>query len=274
MVRSRRSPDPASWLSVVESASAAFTGVARVVGDAPAATAARGSGYAVTAEIEPDHVIFGPDQPVTVRGETSRPPERRLDPAGPQFPPDSLREVPYWDQARPGTATPVLCVLAEPPVVRALLGPGDDLPGAVATIRGWTERGDEVESSLPGASAVCWVAGFELLLRTTSDVPGLVGRILRIPARPGGAVSGILQLLPDGTADATAVASTLLDVLAAERDPEALVALLSWFDAHRPGTAGLDEDIRAEAERVAALRFEGDWQQEVARFAAPLTGRS
>ncbi|GLY99881.1 hypothetical protein [Actinoplanes sp. NBRC 103695] len=275
MVRSRRSPEPPSWLTVVESASAAFTGTARVVADAPAATAARGTGYRVTAEIEPGRVLFGAGEPVTVQGETSRPPERRLDPDGPAFPPDSLREVPYWDQARSGRPAPVLCVLGEPPVVRTLIDAFDDLPFAVEVIRGWAGDGDGVESSLRGKPAICYVAGFELLLRTESDVPGLVGRILRIPERPGGAVRGILALLPVGTTDAAALARVLLDVLAAEqRQPEAVVALLSWFDANRGLIAGLDGEIRAEAERVAALPFERYWQEQVARSAAPLTGRS
>lgn len=304
MVRSaRRSPRPPSWLTAIESATAAFTGTARVTGDAPAPTTSRGNGFAVTAEIQPDRVIFGhladetgnrpadeagslpadvasgpsasgpqsiPAGPVTVRGETSRPPERRLDPAGPRFPPDSLREVPYWDQARTGSATPVLVVLTEPPVVRSLLGTGDDLPSAVAAVRGWVERGDDVESSLPGASAVGWVAGFELLLRTATDVPALTARILGSPGIPGAAVRGILALL--ATADPAPLARTVLDTMAGARDPEAVVAALTWLDANRGQLAGLDQEIRAAAERATRQTFEGDWQQEVARHAEAITG--
>ena len=287
-MRSRRSPRPATWLGVVETATAAFTGTAHVLSDTPAQageTTLRGAGYMLAAEIAPDRAIFGPrpDAAVTLRGETARPPERRQEPGGPRFPPDSLRDVPYWDQACPGADPPVLCVLSDPPVLRALLGPDDDLPGAVGIIRGWVEQGTDVRKSLPGAPAVCYVAGFELLLRTTTDLPGLVERILRIPGRPGAAARGILQLLnvrtgrlPD--ADVAALARKLLAVLADERDPEALVAYLTWFDAHRQRATGLDKDLRAEAERVVTLRFDGPdgaaWQQEVARFAAPLTGHA
>jgi hypothetical protein len=245
----------------------------------------RGAGYTLAAEIVPDHVVFGPrpGATVTLRGETGRPPERRQGPGEPRFPPDSLREVPYWDQARPGAQTPVLCVLSDPAVLRALLGPDDDLPHAVGTIRGWVSQGGDVERGLPGAPAVCYVAGFELLLRTTTDLPGLVERILRTPGRPGAAARGILQLLhprvgqlPD--AEVVTLARKLLAIMADEREAEALVAYLIWFDAHRERVTGLDREIRAEAERVATIRFDGPeaetWHQEVVRFAAPLTGRA
>ena len=286
-MRSRRSPHPATWLSVVETATAAFTGIARVVRDTPAPageTTFRGAGYTLAAEIEPDQVVFGPrpDARMTLRGETGRPPDSRQDPGGPRFPPDSLRDVPYWDQAGSGAETPVLCVLSSPPVLRALLGPDDDLPRAVGMIRGWVGHEDDVERSLPGASAICYVAGFELLLRTTTDLPGLLERILRIPGRPGAAARGIIRLLHPRTgqlpdAEVAAVARKLLAVMAHERDPEALVAYLTWFDAHKERVTGLAKEVRAEAEQVATLQFDGPdgeaWRQEVARFAAPLTGR-
>lgn len=284
-MRSRRNPGQPSWLTVVSAATGAFTGTARVVGDEPAdasQTSARGSGYLVTVSVSPDDAVFGPlpGSPQTFTGETSRPPERRLDPAGPRFPPDTLREVPFWDQARPDVDLPVLVVLADPPVLRALTGPDDDLPGAVATIHGWTDGGADVSATLAGgAPAVCWVAGFELLARSTTDLPGLVARVLGLPGRPGGAVRGIVALLSaralpdDQVAD---LGRRLLEVLADEQDPEALVALLGWFDAQRSriGPDVLDE-VRAVAARAAALRFDGPdadaWSQEVARFAEPLT---
>ena len=282
-MRSRRSPKPATWLSIVESATAAFTGTARVVDDSPASISARGSGFRVTAEITLGEAVFGPlpDAPVTADGETSRPPDRRPDPAGPRFPPDSLREVPYWDQARPNIDTPVLCVQSNPPAVRTLLGADDDLPRAVALIRGWVAQGADVMGGLPGAPAPAFVAGFELLLRTTTDLPGLLDSVLAIPGRPGAAVRGIVALLPPHTnllpgPAFTAVARILLAALSTERDPEALVALLSWFDANSDRTADLEKEIKAAAERATALTFTGPdgdaWHQEVIRFAAPLHG--
>jgi len=281
-MRSRRNPGQPSWLTVVSDATGAFTGTARVVGDEPTdatQTSARGSGHLVTASVSPDRAVFGdlPGSPQTFTGETSRPPERRPAPDGPRFPPDSLREVPFWDQARPDADLPVLVVLADPPVLRALTGADDDLPGAVATIHGWTDDGADVEGSLTsGAPAVCWVAGFELLTRSTTDLPGLVSHLLGLPGRPGAAVRGILAvraLLDDDVAE---LGRRLLGVLTDEQDPEALVALLAWFDAHRSqvGSDVLDA-VRTEAARAAGLRFDrpdGDaWSQEVARFAEPLT---
>lgn len=277
----RRSPKPASWLSIVESATAAFTGTARIVDDSPASTSGRGSGFRVTAEITPGEPVFGPlpDAPVTADGETSRPPDRRPDPAGPRFPPDSLREVPYWDQARPHTGTPVLCVRSSPPAVRTLLGADDDLPRAVDLIRDWVAQGADVMGGLPGAPAPAFVAGFELLMRTTTDLPGLLDSILAISDRPGAAVRGIVALLPPHTnllpdATFTAVARILLATLSTERDPEALVALLTWFGANSERTSDLEKDIRAAAERASTLTFAGPdgdvWHQEVTRFADPL----
>ncbi|GIG23015.1 hypothetical protein Cch01nite_37390 [Cellulomonas chitinilytica] len=290
-MRSRRNPGQPSWLTVVEGATAAFTGTARVVGDEPAdaaQTSGRGSGYLVTASVSPGDAVFGalPDAAQTVTGETSRPPERRLDPDGPRFPPDTLRDVPFWDQARPGVDAPVLVVASDPPVVRALTGPDDDLPAAVATIRGWTDGDADVERDLEqdlegGAPAVCYVAGFELLARTTSDLPGLAERFLRMPDRPGAAVHGIIALLGPRTGalpddEVADLGRRLLGVLADEQDPEALVAFLGWFDAHRARLdKGVVKVLPGQAARAAGLRFDGPdgdaWTQEVARFAEPLT---
>jgi hypothetical protein len=279
----RRSPTPASWLTVVETAPAAFTGTARLTGETPAPVAARGGGYALTAAVEPGRVVFGspPDTTVELHGETSLPPERRPPPGEPRFPPDALREVPYWDQARPGDPAPVLCVQSQPPVVRALTGPGDDLPDAVAMIRGWTGPADVERDLANPAPAICYVAGFELLLRTTTDVPGLAERVLRLPGRPGAAAAGILQLLqaraaqmPD--ADVTALARRLLAAMADEQDPQAAVAYLAWFSAQQPRIGDLDGAVRDEAQRVAARPFDGPdgdaWRAEVTRYAQALTG--
>jgi len=294
-VRSRRTPAPPSWLSVVERASAGFTGTARLAADEPVPateTPFRGPGYALTAEIEADQTLFGssPDHVVVLHGQTSRAPEQRLDPLGDRFPPDSLRGVPYWDQARADDPSPVLCLLSDPPVVRSLLGPDDDLPQAVRTIRDWTESENgeaEIEKRLSEAGkqpAVCYVAGFELSTRTTSDLPGLVERFLLLPGRPGAAARGILQLLHPMTGQLSDeaiddLARKLLHIMVDERDPEALVAYLSWFDAHRERIAkaspGVAADVRSEAERIAARSFSGPdadaWSHEVARFAHAVT---
>jgi hypothetical protein len=278
----RRSPKPATWLSIVESASGAFTGTARLVDDSPASTSARGDGFRVTAEITPGEAVFGPlpGGPVTVDGTTRRPPDRRPDPAGPRFPPDSLREVPYWDQARSDTGTPVLCVQSSPPAVRTLLGADDDLPRAVDLIRNWVAREADVLDGLPGAPAPAFVAGFELLLRTTADLPGLLDGMLAIPDRPGAAVRGIVALLPPHTnllpdVTFTALARVLLAALSTERNPEALVALLTWFGANSDRTSDLGKDVMAAAERASTLTFAGPdgdaWHQEVTRFAGPLS---
>jgi hypothetical protein len=277
----RRSPLPPSWLAVVEGATAAFTGTARVLGDTPAATSLRGPGHEVTAEVTPGDAVFGPPPAaaLTLKGETALPPERRVTS---RFPPDSLRELPYWDQAQPGTATPVLCLLSTPPALRALTGPGDDLPHAVATIRGWTAATGDVERDLAKPSpAVCYVAGFELLLRTTPDVPALASRFLRLPGRPGAAARGILQLLQQRTVlladtEVADLARRLLPGLAAETDPEAAVAYLAFFSATRDRLTATDPAlaaaVRTEAGRAAERPYDGGpWQQEVIRYARAVT---
>lgn len=295
MSRRRRNPAPPSWLSVVESASAAFSGTATVVSDEPVSaeqTSFRGAGHEVTAEVEIDRTLFGdaPDSPVTVEGQTSRAPESRSAPDEPRFPPDTLREVPFWDQAVPGAAQEVLVVLAYPPVVRALLGTGDDLPDAVAMIRTWTEKGagpKAVEGDLSGSDAphaVAFVAGFELLARSTDDLAALTDRFLGLSAIPGAAVRGILALLNRqagqlAEAQLAAVGRRLADGFAAESDPEALVAYATWFDAHHEQVEAADEsawsDAVAAAERAASLTFDGAdgdaWHQEVTRFTGALT---
>jgi hypothetical protein len=279
MVRGRRTPAPASWLTVAESAAAAFTGTAHLVRDTPAPASGRGGGFAVTAEIHPERAVFGPlpDSPVTVDGETSLPAGRRTGPGEARFPPDTLRAVPYWDQARPGDPQQVLCVQSAPPVVRALTGPGDDLPGAVAMIHAWSGPGDVERDLANPAPAICYVAGFEYLLRTTTDVPALAERILRLPGRPGAAARGILDQLqaravhlPDR--DVTVLAGRLLPVLADETDPEAVVAFLAWFSAQQSRLGDLDAAVRDHAAAAAARPFDGPWAAEVARYAQAVTG--
>lgn len=293
-MRSRRSPQPRSWLSVVESASAGFIGTARLASDRPVPateTSFRGPGYALVAEVEVDRTLFGtaPDDTLVLHGQTSRPPEHRVGPHEDRFPPDRLRSVSYWDQAPQNDPTLVLCLLSDPAVVRALLGPDDDLPRAVRIIRDWTESGAGeavVEQQLSGPDsqpAVCYVAGFELLARTTSDLPELVERFLRLPGRPDAAARGIMQLvqpLSDQLPDSKLVelARRLLHVMADERGPEGLVSYLTWFDAHRDRLARAESElageIRAQAELVGRRDFAGPdaeaWRQEVRRHARTL----
>ncbi|MDC7121867.1 hypothetical protein OMK64_10000 [Cellulomonas fimi] len=284
----RRTPAARSWLDAVESASAAFTGTARLTDERPVpagATPFRGDGFALDVEVVPDQPVFGtaPDGPLTVGLVTARPPDRREPPGAPRFPPDSLREIPYADQALPGADDAVLVVATDPVVVRGLLLPDDDLPAAIATIRGWVDaRADEatvLRDLVTATSPVAVVAGFELLLRTTDDVAGLIERFLRLPGLPGGAVRGIVALLharPLTDAETVDVATRLLGALADTHDPEALVAYLGWFDAHR-GRYGDDVAVRVRVQvaRVVDRTFDGPdgdaWHQEVARYAEPFS---
>ena len=285
---SRRSPGAASWLDVVESATAAWTGAARLVGEEPVpetGTSFRGPGFALSVEVTPDGAVVGepPAGPVTLRLLTARPAERREPPGAYRFPPDTLREVPYADQAVPGTGAPVLVVASDPPVVRGLLAPDDDLPDAVRVIHRWTRGDAEVLGDLAaGVPPLAVVAGYELLLRSTTDVAALTDRVLRLPGLPGAATRGVLALLHLRTGSlpdeqVVAVARTLLDVLADETDPEGVVAALTWLDAHRDRYRA-DPDLRAlvddRVRRVTSLTFDGpdadSWQQEVARHADPL----
>ncbi|MFC4613387.1 hypothetical protein ACFO3K_01545 [Cellulomonas algicola] len=283
----RRTPAAGSWLDAVESASAAFVGTARLVDERPVPadeTPFRGDGFALDVEVVPDHPVFGaaPDGPLTVELLTARPPDRREPPGAPRFPPDSLREVPYADQALPGADDPVLVVATDPPVVRGLLRPDDDLPAAVTTIRRWIdERADDatvLRDAATTTSPVAVTAGFELLLRTTADVAGLTERFLRLPNLTGGAVRGIVALLharPLTDPEIVDVATRLLGALAGTHDPEALVAYLGWFDAHR-GRYGDDVAVRVRVQvaRVVDRTFDGSdgdaWHQEVARYAEQL----
>lgn len=279
----RRAPAARSWLDAVESASAAFTGTARLVDERPVPageTAFRGDGFALDVEVVPDLPVFGapPDAPLTVELVTARPPDRREPPGAHRFPPDTLRAVPYADQALPGADDPVLVVATDPPVVRGLL-PDDDLPAAVATIRGWLDAGADEPAVLRdvGGSAdpVLAAAGFELLLRTTTDVAGLTERFLRLPTVADGAARGVVALLHSHALtdqQVVDVAIRLLGALGSTDDPEALVAYLGWFDAHR-GRYGDDIAVRVRVQvaRVVDRTFDGpdgdSWHQEVARYA-------
>lgn len=283
----RRTPAARSWLDSVESASAAFTATARLVDERPAPaeeTTFRGDGFALDVDVVPDLSVFGPlpGTPLTVELVTARPPDRREPPGAARFPPDTLHEVPYADQALPGADDAVLVVATDPLVVRGLVD-DDDLPATVATIRRWVDaHADEAtvrRDLVTSASPVAVAAGFELLLRSTDDVAGLTERFLRLPALTGGAVRGIVALLHTRTLtdpETVDVATRLLGALAATDDPEALVAYLGWFDAHR-GRYGDDVAVRVRVQvaRVVDRTFDGPdgdaWHQEVARYAEPFS---
>lgn len=291
----RRTLPPPSWLAAIQAAMAAFTGEARVVRDeyVPATqTSFRGAGYRLNVEVTPQRALFGtlPGSPLRLQGETRRAPDKRLDPQGPYFPPDAARQVPYWDYARSNGPQPVLVVLSDPPLVRLLFGPDDDLADAVILIRRWTElpeaeQREAVLKDLAQArrSPVAYLAGFELLMNTTSDLPGLFDAFDSLPGRPGAAIQGIVNELYGvagglSDADIKALAWRLLDRWAQESDPAALSGYLVWFDAHRQRTWSADEKMKAavlaQAERASGLSFTGpdaqSWREQVRYYASVL----
>jgi hypothetical protein len=287
MAMSRRKTRPVSWLTAVQTASAAFTGEARLVEDKwiPATeTTFRGAGYRLTAEIASRRSLFGPLPESTVRlqGTTKRAPNQRLNLGAPRFPPDALRQEAYWEYALPGVIQPVLVIPTDPAVVRPLTGSDDELPDTVIIIHRWTnlaraEQWSTVFADLgkPGRSAVSYAAGFELLLKTTSDLPGLVDSFLSLPGRPGAATQEVLSQLyaiamslPQ--AEAAALARQLLVHWTKEVEPAALLGYLTWFDAHRRvwgDDPKLKTAVLLEAKRSVALSFSGPnalaWQQRV-----------
>jgi hypothetical protein len=288
---SRKKSRPISWLAAIRVATAAFTGEARLVEDrwVPATeTAFRGAGYRLTAEITPQRSLFGPlpDSTVRLQDDTKRAPDRRLSLEAPRFPPDTLRKEAYWEYAQSDVVQPVLVLLAEPAVVRLLTGPDDDLPEAVLLIHRWTTLAETEQKAVltdlskPAHDPVAYVAGFELLMSTTSDLPALVDAFLSLPGRPGAATQGILNELYRAASSLSkpeikVLARQLLASWTQEVEPNALLGYLTWFDAHRQAWGdepGLKTAVVAEAERVEALSFQGPdasaWQQRVQQQAA------
>ncbi|HCX84659.1 MAG TPA: hypothetical protein DHV14_05890 [Micrococcales bacterium] len=284
----RRSPAPSTWLTLVEQATTAYTGSARLLTERAASageTPFRGGGFTLTLEVEPATAVFGdaPDGPVELTVQTALAERQREAPGALRFPPDLLRRVSYADQARPDARDDVLVLAVEPPVVRGLVGSDDDLPTAVATVRGWLTSGADsatVLGDLPSAPAVAVVAGVELALRSaadSADAAALIERVLAVEPLAAGAVRGVLELVDRaalGEGDLEVVADALLDRLGSETDPDAAVAALGWLDAHRDVTG---EEARAElAAALPRLReldagdAGGDttaWRAEIARFA-------
>ena len=286
---------PPSWLSVIKAGTAAFTGEARVVEDQwlPATeTSFFGPGYRLSAEINPQQALFGsmPDVPVRLEGETTRAPDARLSLDAFYFPPDTLRRVPYWDYARAGVPQQVMVVLAEPALVRPLTGLKDNLPDAVKLIYGWTRLPEDKQKSAvmadlakPGHSPVTYVAAFELLMATTSDLLGLYNTFLSLPGQTGAAIGGIVDELRSAATSLSdqeikALAWRLLEGWVQESDPAALSSYIVWFDQHRQRTWSDDEKVReavlAQVERASSLSFPGPyaklWKQQIRNCTAAL----
>jgi hypothetical protein len=294
MRRERRQTRPISWLSAVQTATAAFTGQARLLEDqgiTEEQTSFRGEGYRLTSDIIPQRSLFGPLPKAAVRlqGETQRAPDGRLV-LDTLFPPDTLRQVAYWDSARSDAAQPVLVVLAEPAQVRLLAGPDDNLTAAVTLIHHWISLAKaDIKSAVladlakPGHSPVAYLTGFELLTGAKTDLPGLFSLFVKLPGRPGPAIQGILdELYLVGASlsgpEIMALAWRIVEGWSQENDPAALSSYLLWFDAHRARTWLIDPKMRksvaAEVKRAGALKFTGPdseaWEQQVKRYAAGL----
>jgi hypothetical protein len=246
----------------------------------------RGDGFALTARLTVREVLFGsPDGELELQGQTSRPPAQRVGPDEDRFPPDDLRRVPYWDQADDRPAD-VACLLGPSPTLRALHGADDDLPQAVVTIRTWLDGDADAEaiqqslSSGDTSSPVGYVAGFELATRTCTDLAGLLGQFLELPGCPAAAVAGILEWIHRNTDQqpdeaVAGLAHLVLGVLTDRAEPEAMIAGLSWFDAHRIRLAQASPELLAAARARAADLADADstseaWTSEVRRFASAL----
>jgi hypothetical protein len=239
----------------------------------------------VRAEIVRSATLFG-DVPerVELEGSTSLPPDERGEEP---FPPDTLRQTPFWDDAAPGKRQGVLVLLGESPALRRLR-PGDWLPDDVAKIRPWAERGsgaDEVLADLSRAPAgpVAFVGGFELLASGGEDPGPLFERFAKLPRRVEGALAGVVRHLrvaaPEWSDDTlVAVASTLLDAWAAEDDPATLAEYVTWFDAGSGRVVAAAPDLRDRIEdaarRTMGLTFSGDagpsWQETLRQRAGTL----
>ncbi|MEW5988223.1 MAG: hypothetical protein AB1791_16465 [Chloroflexota bacterium] len=281
----RRTPPQRSLLAAIQGAAAAFTGRARLVEERPvsaAETTFRGGGFRLTAEIAPEQAVFGPlpEQPVRAQGDTTLAAGQRTGLDAPRFPPDDLRQELYWTYARPEVIQPVLVIMAEPAAVYALSGPADDLPAAVQQIHGWTQlpvdgRRPAILDALPASPPTAWLAGFELLMATNRDLPGLAESFLALAGRPGAATQGILDLLyraasPLPPPELAGLAGKLLAFWPSESEPAALLGYLTWFDAHRRAWEGdetMKAAVRQAAQRSASLTFTGPyaaaWQKRV-----------
>ncbi len=289
--RTRRA---SSLLEAIQSADVAYIGTASAVNDRPASSAEtgrRGGGWHVAASVQPEHTVFGdlPKGPVSVEGDATRPPERRLALDGPIFPPDTLREMPYWEYARADAKQAVLVIDTQPVYIRAISGQDDTLVAAVRLVRHWVElpRNSQAKAILtdlgkPGGAAVAHAAGFELLLQQNDDLDALIDSFFAITGRPGAATQQALGLLqPTALArparERVALGTRLLAFWKGENDPAALLGYIAWFSAMHAawgGDATLKEAVAAEARRAAALTIDGPdaaaWQKRVRQQAEML----
>lgn len=289
---SHRTPPRRSLLAAIGVASVAFVGEARLVEQESVAateTAFRGEGYRLTVEINPRQPIFGtlPQSNLCLQGDTRHPPAQRVSLDELRFPPDELREDEYWDCVEPSSVQTVLVIVAEPPVIRLLTGPDDELVNAVALIYRWTRLDQTAQLSTvitdlhKGVlSPVAYVAGFELLMNVTPDLPMLVDSFLTLPGRAGAATRGILDKLYVAAtglpqSEITVLARRLLAALHTEHEPTSLIGYLLWFDAHRRAWSDdpqMKVSLMAEAERASHLSFQGphalSWQKRVREQAA------
>jgi hypothetical protein len=281
--RARKTPPPPSWLNLIRSAAGAFTASAQVKSDdhvEASATAFRGDGWRVTAEVRPQAAVVGesPAAPVSLSGDTPFAPDQRID-LGRRFPPDTLRRVPYWDCARSGTSQIVLVVVGGKPFVALLEGSGDDLVGAVRTIRDWVElpQGERVSRVLSDLrydtkSAVLWNAGAELVLTDSLEPAGALSDLLAVPGRPPGALAAVEAAMPP--APGAEITAAILGAWATSTSPEDQAASLAWFENNRPAWETSDHLARQvrELARQAADQDsdDGAWGEEISRFAAAL----
>lgn len=265
--------------------SAGAVGVASDVVDlGPVDTSPRTAAYAVECDLEVENVLFGePPQPVRLRGTTSVPPGQR---DGRRFPPDLLRETPFWDEAEPGTSARVLALFGSGSPVTRSLAADDPLVEDICDIRRWSERGasaDDVVATLErrAAGPVAFAAGLELLVSEGADPADAFNRIRGLP-RTDAALAGVVdRLRVDAPWDDAALAD-VAEALAAgwdhERDPATLVAYLTWFGAFHGRVLAVRPALRGElvrlAERDASASFDGPdgaaWTREVQRRAEAL----
>lgn len=262
---------------------AAYRGRARVVGDDhvdASATSFRGEGWRISAEVTPEASLYGeqPARPVTLRGDTARPPASRRQPDEP-FPPDVLRQRPFWDDARLGTDHEVLVVVGDEPTVRLLHGAGDDLGPSIRAVRAWTEappgtRQERILSDLAGTASgpVRWAAATELILAEAADPQAAVRHLLAVPGRPTDGLRAVLAAVPATTAGAAV--TPLLELWSTAAEPIDLAALAGWFDTNR-GAWQADGQVAAQVRQLArrsAAAAPGDngWGDEAARYASAL----
>lgn len=286
----RKSPAEPSWTRVILGSSAAFVGDARVIADDPvdaAATSFRGAGWRVRAEVSPTAAVYGTEPTVSIvlLGDTRVPPASR-EGNRTRFPPDTLRQVAYWDVAGTvGETDLVLVVVGERTVVRLLDGPGDELVASVAIIRHWTSiaepgpRADTVRSDLGTAGTsvgpVAWAAAAEIILAAATDPAAEVDDLLR-----GGPPHAVLSGIPSSAPPP--VAAAVVDASSRATGPAEKAAFAGWLDRNRQSwthddrlAARVHDFAKTVAGTTGGSGATGDgWSEEASRAAsALLSGR-